>query len=490
MSHRSIYEIDFCCWHAHHLDHMMPVWDKLAKEYKGFFYIGTFKGDSILSLAQRAVETERLIVCQNEEELIGLINQAGNLMLLPTDLALIVPRLKRPLALIQHGAGQAYLEQNVIPLRQNIILDLVPSEYTAKAYQRMYPDTTVEIVGCPKLDKWHRREPKKRTGKPVVAISFHHDRILNPETLSAWPHFKPALERISIDPRWTLIGHGHPYMIEKLIPYYEQYGVEVVRSFAEVMERADVYVCDNSSTLYEFASTDRPVVVLNAPWYRRHVEHGLRFWEHADVGINCDDPKDLPDAIARALDDEPRQRAARAKCIRAVYAVTDGTAAERAAQALVRFVHSEKFRRLSIEILEKRNAGYPGIRKLIADKLAELEQRLGRPPVVAINGGGEHTSRLLRRLEGMPLLLAGVVDRNYEKMDKNLFDGKISPRTLYAQQQIDLIILSSQVHEKEMLAELRADPVASRAEIYALYGDNPGYERAIFNELYFGRTDA
>ena len=59
-----------------------------------------------------------------------------------------------------------------------------------------------------------------------------------------------------------------------------------MRDFDEVMERSTLYICDNSSTLYEFASTGRPVVVLNAPWFRRDIEHGLRFWEHADVGVS------------------------------------------------------------------------------------------------------------------------------------------------------------------------------------------------------------
>jgi hypothetical protein len=59
-----------------------------------------------------------------------------------------------------------------------------------------------------------------------------------------------------------------------------------VASLREVQRRAAVYVCDNSSSMYEFAATGRPVVVLDLPegrikgiGYRRNINHGLRFWD-------------------------------------------------------------------------------------------------------------------------------------------------------------------------------------------------------------------
>ena len=108
-----------------------------------------------------------------------------------------------------------------------------------------------------------------------------------------------------------------------------------MRRFEDVVRRADLYIADNTSTLFEFAALDRPVIVLNAPWYRRGVEHGLRFWEFADVGVQVDDPESLVDAIGRALEDRDGSR--RRSIVRALYANL-GDATARAADELATFL--------------------------------------------------------------------------------------------------------------------------------------------------------
>jgi CDP-glycerol glycerophosphotransferase (TagB/SpsB family) len=132
--------------------------------------------------------------------------------------------------------------------------------------------------------------------------------------------------------RYEVIGHGHPRIWPVLEPQYRRFGIEPVAEFDDVMARAAVYVCDNSSTIYEFASTDRPVVVLNAPWYRREVEHGLRFWSLIP-GEQVAGPEELPRAIDRALAEDPYAERRR-EVVAEVYAYTDGKAAARAADAI------------------------------------------------------------------------------------------------------------------------------------------------------------
>jgi hypothetical protein len=148
---------------------------------------------------------------------------------------------------------------------------------------------------------------------------------------SAYTHYRTALPALA--ERYTLIGHGHPRAWARLERVWRKLGVEPVARFEEVCRRAALYVADNTSTLYEFASTGRPVVVLNAPWYRRSVEHGLRFWQASGVGVHANEPGQLLGAVAVAMDDPGWQRELRERALRLVYANRRG-AAELAAQAL------------------------------------------------------------------------------------------------------------------------------------------------------------
>jgi hypothetical protein len=214
-------------------------------------------------------------------------------------------------------------------------LFICPNEAVAVRNRTYYPAARSVVVGCPRLDSWHRRPPKSRSTPPVVALSFHWDAAsVCPEARWAWPHYKSALLAIAKDKRWRLLGHGHPRALGELRGAYAACDVPVVERFDQVMEQADVYVCDNSSTIFEFASLDRPVVVLNAPWYRREVRHGLRFWDASEVGINCSEPDEVTAAIALALEDHPAQQEARRRAVALAYAYTDGRAAQRAARAI------------------------------------------------------------------------------------------------------------------------------------------------------------
>lgn len=252
-----------------------------------------------------------------------------------------------PFVFLEHGAGQSYAGVRSSQARNgsyaggqdrdDVGLFLVPNETCAAKWREHYPRARVEVVGCPKLDTLPRKEP----GPTVVAISFHWDagRIC-PEAGTALGHFGAILPELAR--RFTVIGHAHPKgdWPERMARVYRRAGIEFVRDFDEVCRRADVYVCDNSSTLFEFAATGRPVVVLNDPAYRRHVNHGLRFWDAADVGVQVDDPALLPAAIEEALLDAPERRAAREAALDIVYQPRANGAA-RAAAAITDWLMAE-----------------------------------------------------------------------------------------------------------------------------------------------------
>ena len=233
------------------------------------------------------------------------------------------------LVLMQHGAGQSYGAARTPDNpsypggrdNRDVGLFLVPNEHAARRWRAAYPRAAVEIVGCPKIETLPAREPGPG---PVVALSFHWDFRLCPETLSAFVEYQGSVPELA--ERFTLIGHGHPRRLE-LARFYRRLGVEQVASFSEICRRADAYVCDNSSTLFEFAAIGRPVVVLNSRLYRRGAEHGLRFWSAASVGVNVDTRSQLIPAVERALECRPEDVAAREAALDLVYQPRTGSAA-------------------------------------------------------------------------------------------------------------------------------------------------------------------
>jgi hypothetical protein len=264
------------------------------------------------------------------EHLRGNGSSSSALVSSSSDLALALREGYRRIAYLEHGMGQPYSGTAGYPGgagRQYVDLFLSPNETSAAADRAAYPGAQVVVVGDPRLDTLPAREP----GPPRVAVSFHWDCWAVPESRSALPRYQRGLPALAA--AYPLLGHAHPRAARALERVWRRLGVEYVPSFDEVLRRADVYVCDNSSTLFEFASTGRPVVVLNAPWYRREVQHGLRFWQAATVGVQVDHPDELVAAVALALEDRPEQRAARAAALRLAYAHPSG-AAQRAARAL------------------------------------------------------------------------------------------------------------------------------------------------------------
>jgi hypothetical protein len=241
------------------------------------------------------------------------------------------------LAIMEHGAGQSYGGRPMSGHhgsyaggrgREAASLFLHPGEHPAARDRKCYPRSRVEVIGSPYLDTLPARE-----GEPdrVVAFSFHFNAGVAPEAKTAYPWIFPAV--LELREKFALLGHAHPRFFPVVARRYKAAGIEAVPDFRDVCRRADVYVCDNSSTLFAFAATGRPVVVLNPPWYDKRISHGLRFWEAASVGVNCDNPADLEACITEALRDRVAARKRREAALDLVYAYRTG-ASQRAADIL------------------------------------------------------------------------------------------------------------------------------------------------------------
>ncbi|GMU51004.1 MAG: hypothetical protein AMXMBFR33_01500 [Candidatus Xenobia bacterium] len=325
--------LDCVASERHFLDHLRPIWNAFPVERKGVFLV---PGHLVEYAKSKGIES----VAFERSSVVGKVLTPASSVLVSSfrDLK-VAQQAHHPTIFSEHGAGQSYSSAHSSYAggegRLGVRLFLVPGDHPAERNRRAHPGIPVAVVGCPKLDRWHPAPPWKRPQRPVVAMSFHWDCRIVPETRSAWEHFRGALSDLATDPRWTLIGHGHPRIIEQLRPHYQAAGVEVLADFDEVLERADCYICDNSSTLFEFASAGRPVVVLNSPHYRRNIHHGLRFWECATVGVQVANPDHLVDGVALALEDFETQQEARKRAVARVYKYTDRHATVRAVNAIL-----------------------------------------------------------------------------------------------------------------------------------------------------------
>jgi hypothetical protein len=315
---------DFLASQPQYADHLLPVWFALPVEQRGTFYA-----------VDKAAAVVRADVGEKFKR--SYPPRKGPLTVVASypDFR-VAHRANRKVVLLNHGTGQSYqgtLKNHPAYVgggsRNEVALFLEPGPY-AGAITRSKGGNVVE-VGVPKLDPWHKF-PAEPT-EPVVAISWHWHCVSGvPETDWAWPEYKESV--VSLSKEVKVIGHAHPRAWLRLEKWYREVGIEPVQSFSEVLQRASVFVADNTSALYEFASTGRPVVVLNSKHYRREVEQGLRFWRDVP-GMQLDYPSQLSDAIHTVLEAPEEYFYPFRSVIEKVYAYTDGKAAERAAKAIL-----------------------------------------------------------------------------------------------------------------------------------------------------------
>ncbi len=328
--------IDALASERHFVDHLAPVWSALPDELRGRFLVAD--RTLVRHAAGRGIEATPTSRITNPLLVASYGDQKRGRRLGATSFVTM-----------EHGAGQSYGGDPRSARhgsyaggvdRDDTALFLVPNEQAAVRWRLAYPFTRAAVVGSPRLDTMPSRDPGPG---PVVALGFHWPCSIAPEARTAFPHYRavlPALAR-----RFTLLGHGHPRFMGRLASVYRSAGIEPVESFDDVLRRADLYVCDNSSSLFEFAATGRPVVALNAPWYRRDVHHGVRFWDAASVGLQVDDPAHLASTIERALLDPLEQRAERERVVATVYARPAGGATRAAADAIAAWLAASAIRR-------------------------------------------------------------------------------------------------------------------------------------------------
>ncbi len=308
----------------HYAAHCLPVWRALPENARGTFY------------APRHV----VAAYPNSELVEGIPPSSAPAPVLTagwTDYHAVKPR---PCFLVNHGAGQTYAQTKAPesfsggPNRDRVLLHLEPGPLAARASDaagHRYAE-----VGMPLLDPWHHTRPIPQRG--LVAVALHHNGRGAPEQMPAFPFFQEAFAKLAgcVD----LVGHGHPRGWERTANRWRKLGVPVEPDFATVLDKAALLITDISSAGPMFASTNRPVVWLSAPWHLTAPKSGGRFydWVQAveDAGGHVTDPEELCDVVRRHLARPQPLVDAQRPIVEDCFAYTDGMAAQRAASEIMR----------------------------------------------------------------------------------------------------------------------------------------------------------
>mgnify|MGYP003577968238 CR=1 FL=1 len=205
---------------------------------------------------------------------------------------------KRRTIYVEHGAGQQYNGNGAA------------ADYY---HGGEHPDHVNGYIG-PRpavIESWQR--PGFATGAPVcdpyelfatdkvAAITFPYVPLgarLCPEMGSAFEHYVERMAdvvRALRDHGYEVLGHRHP-RFNHLRNYWQRHHGIPEATVHEVRARAQLLIADNTSLMYEMLYLGRDVIALNAPWFRRNVEHGLRFWSHAP-SVQADNPDELIELV-------------------------------------------------------------------------------------------------------------------------------------------------------------------------------------------------
>lgn len=297
-----------------YIDHIAPIWLALPEQSRGRFLIGS----------QNHLQKH----AQARWNIAAVKGRAGAE---PTLVASYADEksCKGPVAFLEHGAGQLYSppDPNAKGTRLSVGLYLGPNPGLVERMAQVFPNARGVVVGSPRLEHLLRQPHYSEW----TVLAWHWNQWGVPEARSAFTHYQDDLAR------WAqsipgLVGHAHPRGLKPLAQLYRLAGIPVVEWSNDALARARVVVADNTSLLWEACALDIPVVLLDAPWYRLDVHHGLRFWEWADAGPRISYGGALPEAVGSAFSEKwtPVRRAA----AQAVYGPLEGSIA-RAAGALL-----------------------------------------------------------------------------------------------------------------------------------------------------------
>ena len=286
-------KIDFYASQVQYYDHMIPIWEQLHENAKGVFYV---------SSEVKALRPHSETKTDKPKGNLTLVAGWGDYRMIKGDIIYM-----------EHGIGHTYVnDKGGIHTgyagslqKDRVVLFLNQHKITQQANLKVYPNTKQATIGTPKMDKYETQKVKGRT----VCFSFHWDCRVSPESRSAFYYYKDEIKKLMRTNKYNIVIHAHPRLFgtwqKELKKFFRRelqlHQIKFINDFDQVLELADVYVNDNSSTIFEFALLDKPVIVLNCPLYRKDCAPSIRFWNYIP-GLQVDNPQKLDAAILRTLD--------------------------------------------------------------------------------------------------------------------------------------------------------------------------------------------
>lgn len=309
-------KIDFYASEQHYFDHIYPIWKELPIENRGTFFVSE-------KISTDCIETKIGFPSNN----ITLVSSYSDYKM-----------TKKQVIYMEHGIGNTYSNDSPYYAggfgKDRVVLFLNNHILTQNKNIKTYPKVKGVIIGTPKCDQIKEKHTDNK--QYVICFSFHWDCDVVPETKSAFSFYKDEVIKLSKNKDFKVIFHGHPRNETVWNKFCLENNIERVKNIEEVFERSDLYICDNSSSIYEFILTSKPVIVLNAPWYRKWINHGIRFWNYIP-GPQVNHPNELLNTINKMTQNPKDWLDERNKVIKILYPNL-GTASKVAAEEIVKFL--------------------------------------------------------------------------------------------------------------------------------------------------------
>ncbi len=241
---------------------------------------------------------------------------------------------------IGHGTickGSFYTRKPITRRENCADLICVPgSIHRSELFHQVYQP--VVVTGMPKLDPMFdgslNRDDLLRTWgldpslKTVLfAPTFNHE-------YSLIPHLEMELERYfpnDINLIFKLHAITPEEWREPFIHHAQKHPHALFLDDADItpaLTAADILITDVSSVIYEFASTEKPVLLFDSPYRMAKFDENDLENRFRDVGTRFTDPDDIPFLI------QDTQLKSDASLARKFVSVTDGTATQRVFEAI------------------------------------------------------------------------------------------------------------------------------------------------------------